>query len=280
VRRCLAGLSLVKDRLKGRAEDQVKRERFKNLGGTDRYYRDIEQAYRAYQEAGEEDPYQALISGHWPGLCQVAIELTNQLEAPLPQLLGFPWQISESNGALMVEFKGENPEVELEVERRQLFHALQQHLPQDQAWSYLQQWKSAVGELTQGLHSLCRWVKEQSEVAGKKWISVEQLCQGSLGLTDYFVKSVVLEVAERLCGLPRAKYEFEVTEAREQDRWVLKRVSNSSSWAECAASDQREEIEALQRLYGSLMGRLLGSTEVNGIVETWSKMVEARKGLA
>jgi hypothetical protein len=71
-----------------------------------------------------------------------------------------------------------------------------------------------------------------------------------------------------------------VTEAREQDKWVLKRVSNSSSWAECAVSDQREEIEALQRLYSSLMGRLLEGTEVNGIVEMWSKMVEARKGLA
>jgi hypothetical protein len=228
----------------------------------------------------EEDSYQAERSGHWPGLRQVAQELTNQLEVPLLQLLGFPWQTSpESNGALMVEIRGEDLKLELEVERHPLFHALQEHLPQNQVWIYLQQWKSAVGYLTQGLHSLCRWVKEQSEVPGERYITVEQLRQESLGLTDYFVKLVVLEVAERLCGLPRAKFEFEVTEARGQDRWLLKRVRNSSSWAECAASNQREEIEDLQKVYASLMERLLGNPEVKGVVEGWSKVVEVRKCL-
>jgi hypothetical protein len=280
VRRYLTGLSLLKDRLEDRPEHQGKKGRFENLGGTNHFLWELEQTYRAYQEAREEDPYQALLSGHWPGLRQVAWDLTTQLHAPLPQLLGFPWQTSpESNGALMVELRGEDLKLELEVERSQLFHALQEHLPQNQAWGYLQQWKSAVGYLTQGLHSLCRWVKEQSEVPGEKYITVEQLRQGSLGLTDYFVKSVVLEVAERLCGLPRAQYDFEVTETRGQDRWILKRVRNSSSWAECAASDQREEIKALQRLYGSLMEHVLESTEVKGVVERWSKVVEVRKGL-
>jgi hypothetical protein len=229
VRRCLAGRSLVKDRLEGRPKDQG-RERFENLSGTENYLRQLEQAYRAYKEAREEDPHQALLSGHWPGLRQVAHALTNQLEAPLPQLLGFPWQTSpESNGDLMVELRGEDLKLELEVERRQLFHALQEHLPQDQAWIYLQQWKSAVGYLTQGLHSLSLWLKEKAEVPDEKWVTVERLRQGSLGFTDFFVKSVVLEVAERLCGLPRAQYEFEVAEARGQDRWILKRVYNSSS---------------------------------------------------
>ncbi len=103
-----------------------------------------------------EDPGQAERSGHWRALRSVAKTLKGQIYAPLPQLLGFPWQIGDWNGALEIgsnsmwhfttqltskydELFGASEDDVLfkSSDGHILFSALKEHLPDDIAWDLL-----------------------------------------------------------------------------------------------------------------------------------------------
>ena len=136
-----------------------------------------------------------------------------------------------------------------------------------------------MSELAKGLHSLCARTKGQPEIQGKPSITEEQLRQGSLGLADYFVRSVVLVVAEEVCGNPRASHEFEVMKAPQAQGWTLRWVRNSSSYVNCAASIDREELEGLLRLHGTLQERMRAAPEAQKIVKAWYRVAEAEEAV-
>src|SRR5918996_3932370 len=51
----------------------------------------IRNRYSRNQTTVEEEPDQAERSHHWPGLRAVARKMAEELEVPLPRLLGFQW---------------------------------------------------------------------------------------------------------------------------------------------------------------------------------------------
>ncbi|MFC1944612.1 hypothetical protein ACFLX5_03875 [Chloroflexota bacterium] len=222
-------------------------------------------------------------SGHWPRLRQTARKLQEQLSAPLDQLLGFSrWR--DHNPALTLVSAGQDLTVTLQVEQEVLYDALKCHLPDDRAWSLLDEWKTKVKDISQGLERLCAWVRQQQEMKGKQWLSREESFLEALGLTDQFTKLIVKNSVEdayfnrsvedtfyRSCM--EKEYEQRLLQGGNrhelvcQDAYVI------------AVSEDSGELEDLKHLHKDLRDRIRDIPELKALLKAYREREEVKEAL-
>lgn len=218
-------------------------------------------------------------SGHWPGLRQAARTLQRQLDAPLPEQLGFPWMYP-GNSALRLTFNREEVTVRLAVEDDVIFQVLKVHLPEDSAWDLLTDWEKAVGDMAKRLVRLVDLVKEQPETSDKPWVAGVEGNSIELGLTDWFAKTVALKAAETVCDADFSSYEWEYLEPLPERRpWVLRRVRDGSSYIDVAFASSREGLEELAALHGELQRRAEDFIETKAIATESQRVTDVTKAL-
>ena len=228
--------------------------------------------------SAQEDAGQAERSGHWPKMRDMAQDLGERarLGAPLAELLDFPWRTwPDYSGAIALN-PWPDQTISVRAEGYPIFRALTEHLPTDQVWSYLGQWKSALAGLRKDLYDLTDRVKGQAEVKrpDARWLSREQVWSGEGGLTDFFYKAAVLEIAECWCHLPPARWGYEVRPPMSKQRATLVRVRNSSSFVELAAG-RCEELERIRDSHQEIVRRFCDLDYQRNVAESVSVANEA-----
>lgn len=232
-------------------------------------------------EADAEDPAQAERSGHWPGLRGTAHDLESQLRDGLPfaQALRFPWRTwPDYNGGLAFDEKGPDAVVPLSVERSPLLGALKEHLPFEPAWLYLDNWKRSILDLSTALTRLSAAVKDKTEIKETRFISHEEAYEGLEGVTDFYAKTVALDVAEIECAVHAVQNEFKV-ESLGSRLWVLRWYRNSSSHVILAVNRNRYELERLEKAHLTLRQRANRTPELKRVVEEHQKAEMTKESL-
>lgn len=239
------------------------------------------QAATPPQGVHEEDPTLAS-RRHWPELSRVAVALQDQVRtgAPIANLLGLPWQTwPDYSASLILGVRPGGVHVSLSAEEGPVFAALKEHLPDDEAWELLAVWKEAVIRLRDRALALCDLVKGQPELKGKVWIDLEQPESVGPGLTDFFKKTIALDVAERGCGLPQALHNYEVSLPNASEPSVLRLVRNGSSFVAIAKSPSKEELDLLRELHLQLRVHLIDDPTVERLVRAHVDLKDARNAL-
>ena len=220
---------------------------------------------------------------HWPELRACARELYEKVcsGVPLAQLLGFPWQIfPDYTGALIIRFDDGDFEVSLSGESSLLVQALRQHMPSDEAWGNLDRWRSAVGELEDGLRHLVDWATQQPETGRKTWISQDDVYEGQEGITNFFALTAVLDGVEGACAIPGAHQGYELQPLSGKRLWTLRWVRNYSSFVIIAASREDEGLQTFIQQHSKLREKLLNEIEASGVQLRYRQVLEAKQALA
>ena len=232
---------------------------------------------------GVDDEEAALASRrHWPELSGVAMALQDQVRAgaPIPNLLEFPWRTGpEYNASLILSMRPGGVQVSLSAEEGPVIAALREHLPDEEAWELLAIWREAVIRFRDRVLALCNLVKGQPELKGKVWIDLEEPESVRPGLTDFFRKTIALDVAEQRCGLRQALQDYEVSLPEASELSVLRLVRNGSSFVAIAKSPSKEELDRLRELHVQLRVRLIDDPTVERVVQAHVGLEDAKKAL-
>lgn len=239
------------------------------------------QAGAPRQGVDEEDAALAC-RRHWPELSGVAMALQDQVRAgaPIPNLLEFPWRTGpDYSASLILSMRPGGVQVSLPAEEGLVFAALKEHLPEDEAWKLLDVWREAVIRLRDRALALCDLVKGHPELKGKQWIDLEEPESVGQGLTEFFRKTIALDVAEQRCGLPQALQEYEVSLREAPELSVLRLVRNGSSFVAIAKSPSKEELDTLRELHVQLRARLIDDPTLERLVQAHVGLEDAGKAL-
>ena len=192
---------------------------------------------------GVEDASLAAVR-HWPELTETAKKLHAGVAggAPLPQLLGFPWNSSPNqNGELVISEREEEPD-SLATERSPLATALREHLPSHTVWTLLERWKTAVRALAATLRTAVKEAEIASDLHERGLITVEEIERGGVGFTRWYPASEILDSAERRLVQIRHLHGYEIWPPSRQRKWTLVWTRDASSHIVLAAFD--DEVHA------------------------------------
>ncbi len=107
--------------------------------------------------------------------------------------------------------------------------------------------------MAQTLDTLSESLKQRPELGGYRWLGGDEDQMVAAGLTHWLPKTVVLEVAEVVCDLPRAHWEWEsLAPARDRPLWVLRRVKNGGSHIDVGTGPDQDNLKTLMGRYSTL----------------------------
>lgn len=220
---------------------------------------------------GSEDPMLAA-QEHRPALREAASTLRSQVRAgvPFPQLLELHWWGSKDyNETVTIRLEGQTVEVSLSVEDSPVFAALRNdHLPHDEAWCRLTDWKTEVTEVHDLLARVLNWVRDQTE-------RIVTDIVGSEGqrLAEFLAKTVVLDVAIEKFGWPP---DLEIAAQREE-LWTLRR--GYEAFEDLAVDYDQEEFQDLIRLHAEWREELIEDPFLRGLAEAVRRAEDTRRTL-
>lgn len=226
-------------------------------------------------------------SGHWPMLRKAAINLREQIWAPLPQLLDMS-RIHQYNPDLRLHPLDSAKPVSIDIESGQEFRSLRQHQPNDPAWEFLAEWKQQIPEVRRRLADLVHWIKDRPEIRDWPQIPPEALIEHCSGMTDRFPLSLVLASVEDAyfdrsggtAALPGWEREFALRlSAGDTGRTILEWNQGSTTCAIGADLD-REKLEQLKRIHLQLRAESRLSVPLSAVVAAIGELYRIQNALA
>ena len=222
-------------------------------------------------------------SGDWLDLCKTLTTLSEQLEAPVQQLLALS-EMDVWNQSLVIDSLDGQTSVGLKIEDDQLFRALKEHFPAHSAWELLEEWKAKIEQIHGQLPALCQWVAERPGIPALPQADPDGSVLDNPGITARFAQTVVsnaLETVyhgESIDDFYRHSVQREYEMSSSGGLWSL-------TWAlvgvhyVIATWGNRDELEILKRRHIEFREEIRDLPEMQAVVNSYRQLTLCRDDL-